>query len=82
MYPAPDADKRVLLPFFYREKDGGLFPPNLFLYPLSFASLKDYFFLVTVRFRSLLSFASSKERNKEKESEIDVRPISERLDVA
>jgi hypothetical protein len=38
MYPAPDADKRVLSPFFYREKDGRLFPPNLFLYPLSFAS--------------------------------------------
>jgi hypothetical protein len=31
---------------------------------------------------SLLSFASSKERSKEKEPEIDVRPISDRLDVA
>jgi hypothetical protein len=31
---------------------------------------------------SLLSFASPKERSKEKEPEIDVRPISDRLDVA
>jgi hypothetical protein len=30
----------------------------------------------------LLSFVSPKERSKEKEPEIDVRPISERLDVA
>jgi hypothetical protein len=64
MYPAPDADKRVLLPFFYREKDGGLFPLNLFFSLLSFASLKDYFFLVTVRFRSLLSYASFFSRKR------------------
>jgi hypothetical protein len=31
---------------------------------------------------SLLSFASPKEWSKEKEPEIDVRPISERLDEA
>jgi hypothetical protein len=31
---------------------------------------------------SLLSFVSPKERSKEKEPEIDVRPISEGLDVA
>jgi hypothetical protein len=31
---------------------------------------------------SLLSFVSPKERSKEKETEIDVRPISERLDEA
>jgi hypothetical protein len=30
----------------------------------------------------LLSFVSPKERSKEKEPEIDVRPISERLDAA
>jgi hypothetical protein len=31
---------------------------------------------------SLLSFVSPKERSKEKEPEIDVRPISEGLDEA
>ena len=34
------------------------------------------------KFFSLLSFVSPKERSKEKEPEIDVRPISDRLDVA
>jgi hypothetical protein len=36
----------------------------------------------TGSFLSLLSFASPKERSKEKEPEIDVRPISESLDEA
>jgi hypothetical protein len=67
MYPATDADKRVLSPFFYREKDGGLFPLNLLLSLLSFASLKDYFFLVTVRFRSLLSYASFFQEKEKKD---------------
>jgi hypothetical protein len=36
----------------------------------------------TGKFFSLLSFVSPKERSKEKEPEIDVRPISEGLDEA